>query len=246
VHHRTVVPEITRKQVRAQVATYEKSAVGVKGRAAMDMKFCLAFQREALSVPVTRRVLGDILRAVGVDEDSVSDILLAATEACSNVLRHGGPRATGYAVVVTIGTTRCVVEVSENWNSSRGVPADDGFRLAGRLGGRRLPRPAAGLTVRGGRRRTRRAVHEPSWRGGSPAGGPAQGRKAQRRNDTVHAGRDADISRLPESGRGLDVMRACVDDVTMRNRPGQGTVVTMRKKIDWSSDSPLARLRAAS
>jgi anti-sigma regulatory factor (Ser/Thr protein kinase) len=62
----------------------------------------------------------------------------------------------------------------------------------------------------------------------------------------VHASRDADISRLAESGRGLDVMRACVDDVTMRSRPGQGTVVTMRKKIDWSSDSPLARLRAAS
>jgi anti-sigma regulatory factor (Ser/Thr protein kinase) len=210
----------------------------------MDMKFCLAFQREALSVPVTRRVLGDILRAVGVDEDSVSDILLAATEACSNVLRHGGPRATGYAVVVTIGATRCVVEVSENWNSSRDVSAGDGFRLAGRLGGRRLPRPAAGLTARGGRRRARRPVHD--WRGGSPAGGPAQGRKSPRRNDAVHASRDADISRLAESGRGLEVMRACVDDVTMRSRPGQGTVVTMRKKIDWASDSPLARLRAAS
>jgi anti-sigma regulatory factor (Ser/Thr protein kinase) len=217
----------------------------------MDMKFCLAFQREALSVPVTRRVLGDILRAVGVDEDSVSDILLAATEACSNVLRHGGPRATGYAVVVTIGATRCVVEVSENWKSSRAGAADDGIRLAGRLGGRRLPRPSVGFPARGGRRRARRAPHDPSWRGGSPAGGPAQGRKSQGRtapgrNDTVHAGRDADISGLAESGRGLDIMRACVDDVTLRNRPGQGTVVTMRKKIDWASDSPLARLRAAS
>lgn len=213
----------------------------------MDMKFCLAFQREALSVPVTRRVLGDILRAVGVDEDSVSDILLAATEACSNVLRHGGPRAAGYAVVVTIGATRCIVEVSENW--SRETPADDGSRraarLGGRLGGRRLPRPADGLAVPGGRRHPRRAAHEPSWRGGSPAGGPAQGRKMKGRTETLHASRDTDISRLPESGRGLDVMRACVDDVTLRNRPGQGTVVTMRKNIDWTSDSALARLRAA-
>jgi anti-sigma regulatory factor (Ser/Thr protein kinase) len=66
------------------------------------------------------------------------------------------------------------------------------------------------------------------------------------RTETLHAGRDTDIAGLPESGRGLDVMRACVDDVTLRNRPGQGTVVTMRKNIDWSSDSPLARLRAAS
>jgi anti-sigma regulatory factor (Ser/Thr protein kinase) len=220
--------------------------MGVKGRAAMDVTFCLAFQREALSVPVTRRVLGDILRAVGVGEDSVSDILLAATEACSNVLRHGGPRATGYAVVVTLGATRCVVEVSENWNSARDGSAADGFRLGGRLGGRRLPRPSVGLPARGARRRARRAPHDPSWRGGSPAGGPAQGRPAPGRNDTVRAGRDADISRLAESGRGRDVMRACVDDVTLRNRPGRGTVVTMRKKIDWASDSPLARLRAAS
>jgi anti-sigma regulatory factor (Ser/Thr protein kinase) len=55
-----------------------------------------------------------------------------------------------------------------------------------------------------------------------------------------------DIAQLPESGRGLDVMRACVDDVTLRSRPGQGTVVIMRKRIDWSSDAPLARMRAAS
>ena len=79
------------------------------------VKFCLAFQREALSVPVTRRVLGDILRTVGVGDDSISDILLAATEACSNVLRHGAPRATGYAVVLIIGADRCEVEVAEDW-----------------------------------------------------------------------------------------------------------------------------------
>jgi anti-sigma regulatory factor (Ser/Thr protein kinase) len=51
---------------------------------------------------------------------------------------------------------------------------------------------------------------------------------------------------LPESGRGLDVMRACVDDVTLSSRPGRGTVVTMRKRIDWAGDAPLARMRAAS
>ena len=51
---------------------------------------------------------------------------------------------------------------------------------------------------------------------------------------------------LPESGRGLDVMRACVDDVTLRSRPGRGTVVTMRKRIRWSSDAPPARMRAVS
>ena len=60
-----------------------------------DVKFCLVFQCESLSVPVMRRVLGDTLLGLGVDDDSVYDILLAATEACTNVLhprRPAGPR----------------------------------------------------------------------------------------------------------------------------------------------------------
>jgi serine/threonine-protein kinase RsbW len=54
------------------------------------------------------------------------------------------------------------------------------------------------------------------------------------------------IARLPESGRGLAVMRACVDQVTLDSSPGRGTVVTMRKHIRLPSDAPLRQLRAAS
>ncbi|MEO5873698.1 MAG: ATP-binding protein, partial [Streptosporangiaceae bacterium] len=52
------------------------------------MKFSLALPREAMSVPVIRRVLGDALRGLGVSEDCISDILVAASEACTNVVRH--------------------------------------------------------------------------------------------------------------------------------------------------------------
>lgn len=235
----------TWRRVRAQVTTYGKSAVGTGDAtdgAAVNVKFCLAFQREALSVPVMRRVLGDILRTLGVDGDSVTDILLAATEACSNVLRHGGPRATGYAVVVTIGAHRCEVEVAEDWSGlGSGARGDRAHRA--RLGGRRLDRPdepAAG----GRRRRPRHVTRRLAWRPAAPSGGPANGRNDTRR--PAHELEARDVAQLSESGRGLDVMRACVDDVTMRNRPGRGTVVTMRKHIDWASDAPLAHLRAAS
>jgi anti-sigma regulatory factor (Ser/Thr protein kinase) len=54
------------------------------------------------------------------------------------------------------------------------------------------------------------------------------------------------VAQLPESGRGLAVMRACVDNVTLDSRPGRGTVVTMRKRIRWPDDAPLRQLRAAS
>ena len=175
------------------------------------MKFCLAFQREALSVPVTRRVLGDVLRTVGVDDDSISDILLAATEACSNVLRHGGPRATGYAVVVTIGADRCEVEVAEDWSSAGpGAVADVPRRAAG-SGGRRLSRPSQGLTMPGGRRRAGgRALRRVTWRRAARGPRPRE-RAAQGRGEARRPGRAADVdepARIgPRAGRHAGLRR---------------------------------------
>jgi len=210
-----------------------------------SVKFCLAFQREALSVPITRRVLGDILHTVGVGDDSISDILLAATEACSNVLRHGAPHATGYAVILTIGANRCEVKVAEDWNpAGAGITADT-LRRTAVSGGRRPSRPSCGLMMPGGTRRAGRGAYPPAprraaWRSG-PASAPVPGR-----GDAPCPGRTASIASLPESGRGLDIIRACVDDVTLSSRPGRGTVVTMRKRIDWPGDIGLSQARAAS
>jgi len=152
-----------------------------------DVKFCLVFQCETISVPVMRRVLGDTLRGLGVDEESVYDILLAATEACTNVLTHAGRHVRGYAVVTSLGAVGCQVEV-----------ADEGIGVA--------PAPQ------------------------EPAAQELQ----------------VPVAQLPESGRGLAIMRAFVDHVTLDSRPGHGTVVTMRKHITWSSDAPLRQFRAAS
>ena len=159
-----------------------------------DVKFCLMFRCETLSVPVMRRVLGDTLLGLGVDDESVYDILLAATEACTNVLTHGGRKVRDYAVVTSLGAVSCQVEVT-----------DDGAGLA-------LSNPAA------------------SKMAGRGAPDPQQ----------------TPVAQLPESGRGLAVMRACVDNVTLDSRPGRGTVVTMRKRIRWPDDAPLRQLRAAS
>ena len=158
-----------------------------RGKPFPDVKFGLVFQCETLSVPVMRRVLGDTLRGLGVDEESVYDIVLAATEACTNVLTHGGRRVRDYAVVTSLGAVACQVEV-----------ADDGVGL------RRGP--------------------------AEPEADPQQ----------------IPVAQLPESGRGLAIMRAFVDNVTLDSRPGHGTVVTLRKDIRWSTDAPLRHFRAAS
>ena len=154
-----------------------------------DVKFCLMFRCEALSVPVMRRVLGDTLRRLGMDEESVYDLLLAATEACTNVLQHGGREVRQYTVMASLGAVGCQVEV-----------ADEG----------------AGAVLRKARRR-------------KPPAGP-----------------ETPIAQLAESGRGLAVMRACVDNVILDTSPGRGTVVTLRKHIRWSQDAPLRQYRAAS
>ena len=66
-----------------------------------------------LSVPVMRQVLGDTLRGIGVNEESVSDILLAATEACTNVVLHAGQSARAYTVAATVDNAACRVEVTD-------------------------------------------------------------------------------------------------------------------------------------
>jgi serine/threonine-protein kinase RsbW len=161
-------------------------------------RLCLMLPRESLSIPVMRQVLGDTLSRFGLDQDSVSDLLLAATEACTNVVMHAGPGHEEYAVVARVGRSRCLLEVFDN---GRGFsPAR--VRIARRAHLRRPPvRPV-----------------------------PLIGRRA----------RNPDVKNLAESGRGLAIMRACVDDVSLRSGPGRGTVVQMRKRIEWRQDSPVA------
>jgi serine/threonine-protein kinase RsbW len=107
--------------------------VRVQRNARPEVRFCLVFEREMLSVPVMRQVLGDTLRGVGVNEDSVADILLATTEACTNVVLHAGQSAAAYTVAATVdgGAGACRVEVTDGGRgchaprgpSGRGNPA---------------------------------------------------------------------------------------------------------------------------
>src|ERR1700722_16718724 len=87
-----------------------RTRVTHSGEPSADTRFCLLFPREALSVPVMRRVLGDTLGRLGVDEGSIADLLLAVTEACTNVLRHSG-QGRGYEIVVRVSGDSCQLEV---------------------------------------------------------------------------------------------------------------------------------------
>ena len=162
----------------------------------------LALPARAANIAVVRHAFGAIGEVFAVDEETLSNIRLAVTEACTNVLRHAGP-GRRYEVVVEVGRNRCVLQVLDN---GRGIDS-------GRL------------------RAARRRAHLRR-----PPVGPAQ-----ILNRRVTSG-NTDVQQLPESGRGLAIMRACVDDVSLRSGRGQGTVVQLRKRIELRDDAPLANL----
>jgi serine/threonine-protein kinase RsbW len=99
----------------------------------------LVFERDLPSIPAMRHVLGDTLRSIGVNEDSVADILLAATEACTNVVLHAGQSANEYSVAATIDDGACRLEVTDlgrgvRQSRARGAPPDDGDPLLAESG----------------------------------------------------------------------------------------------------------------
>ena len=86
----------------------------------MEIKFTLQLPRDALSVPVVRRVLNSSMQTLGVNEDCLTDIEIALTEACTNVLDHAAA-GDEYEVVAGIDDAKCVIEVVD---TGRGFDAD--------------------------------------------------------------------------------------------------------------------------
>jgi serine/threonine-protein kinase RsbW len=144
------------------------------------MKFSLDLPRETLSVPVIRRILGDTLRGLGVSESCINDILVAISEACTNVVQHA-ETTSRYEVTVAVEGGQCVLKV-----------VDRGRGFDGQ---------------------------------GTPGEGP---------RESVHPD--------SESGRGIMIMKALVDDVSFDSRPESGTVVYLQKRLSWR-DGTLMRLR---
>jgi len=142
----------------------------------MELTLTLALPRDQLSVPLARRILKRSLETLGIHRETVGDIELALTEACTNVLDH----ARGdddYTVSAGIHGNTCVIEVVD-----RGAGFDG----------------------------------------------------------SAHGLQDADHS--AEEGRGVQLMRALMDRLEFQNRPTDGTVVHLEKRLSWSDDAPMAKL----
>ena len=131
----------------------------------MQLSLSLRLPRDEASVPLVRHLCGDALRKLGVLPDCVSDVEVAITEACTNVVKHSSDPQDEYEVTIAIDGHTCAISVSD---------AGPGFD------------------------------HE------SPR-----------------------ASALPsaESGRGIALMNALVDDVEFVSAPEDGTIVHLVKTL---------------
>jgi serine/threonine-protein kinase RsbW len=140
----------------------------------MEITFKLCLPRDAASVPVVRHLCRDSLLKLGVVDDCVSDIELAVTEACTNVLNHAAGTDQQYEVTVDVNEETCEIRI---------IDTGKGFEHSG-------------------------VGHVSS-------------------------------ANSAESGRGVFLMRALVDDLDFESEPEQGTVVRLVKTLTLEPDSML-------
>jgi serine/threonine-protein kinase RsbW len=88
----------------------------------VEIKMVLFLPRDAASVPVSRQVLDGCLQTLGVTPDIRTDIALALSEACANVIQHAG-EGDEYEVKASATDGRCVIEVVNTGNGEVIPPA---------------------------------------------------------------------------------------------------------------------------
>jgi serine/threonine-protein kinase RsbW len=125
---------------------------------------------------MTRRLIGQALRVVGVEPDTVSDVEIALSEACANVLRHV---QVGDAYEVRAGfDQQCafleIIDQGGGFNETASPPDDDS-----------------------------------------------------------------------ESGRGVALMRALMDEVQFETHVGDGSSVKLEKRLRFLPNSPIQQLGSA-
>ena len=140
----------------------------------MQIIIALSLPRDEQTIPVSRHIAATAMAEIGVAEDSVDDIAVALSEACTNVLKHAGP-GDEFQVSLEVDDDQCVIRVVD---TGRGFDSESlGFG---------------------------------------------------------HADTSA------EQGRGIELMRALVDQVRFIPKPEAGTIVHLEKTLELE-DGSLAR-----
>ena len=138
----------------------------------LQVDVTLSLPRDEVSVPVVRHLCASAMDELGVAPGCRSDVLLALTEACTNVVDHADEQHQ-YEVELTLNETRCTIRVKD---------AGRGF---------------------------------------------------------IPVARDGVLDLTAESGRGLDLMHALVDRVSLTSMPEEGTIVHLYKELEFLDGHPV-------
>lgn len=76
----------------------------------MEIKLTLSLPRDAISIPVVRRICNQSLTVLGVSRECIGDVELALTEACANVLLHACADDE-YEILAGVDNETAVIEV---------------------------------------------------------------------------------------------------------------------------------------
>lgn len=90
----------------------------------MEINMALLLPRDARTIPVARHICREALHELGVEAECVSDIEVALTEACTNVLEHS-QAGDEYEVQVRLAERDCVIRVVDQgrgFDASAPVP----------------------------------------------------------------------------------------------------------------------------
>lgn len=108
-------------------ATAEDGTTEHSDDSAPRLDLSVNLPRETVSVPVVRRLAAQALRAFGVRSDHISDVELAITEACANVVDHATD-TDSFEVQVEVAADRCSITVLDHGTGFDGASehgADD-------------------------------------------------------------------------------------------------------------------------
>jgi serine/threonine-protein kinase RsbW len=76
----------------------------------MQIVYTLRLPRDTATVPLVRTICRDAMTRLGVSASCRSDVALALTEACANVVQHAAG-VTEYEVTVALGPATCQIRV---------------------------------------------------------------------------------------------------------------------------------------
>jgi serine/threonine-protein kinase RsbW len=100
----------------------------------MQITFALRLPPEVESVPVVRSICRATMVHLGVDRRCVSDVALAVTEACANVVNHASGGNHEFHVEVELSSEECAIRVIDTGEGfdPREVPLIDDQAESGR------------------------------------------------------------------------------------------------------------------